>query len=839
MATAADTWLPQKQLSRQAGFGGRSAQAATICDVPTLGEGGTEEAFVAQLLDESIVLCRSVLEGSWNVAWKAGRLRLALMETEHGSLQKQLAAIESRPQDMKLACDYHRRCSRYDEDRSQIMRLSAMLETERSRWLHTSPTPAWAPAAPPPRAAPAPQPVAAAVATSRRAVAAPPPSPLPQASPPPVLPPTLPQQRPLDAAKPKSLPQPPPQRLLSVPTRRKEASGAAGLTTAAVVPPHSVSPGGILGGSSDGGGGSSGYAGAQRPDGMWTPGPLAGNRCAPLVEEQAASAGSTVSPTPPDSAGDDAAEASGGGPERGCDAGVVEALGQQELLQNVQQHLDAKVALCSLVAHVFAEFSTGGPLLNFAGLQQAAAALARHMCVSEKAAFGNVEDEYVRFDFNGDGTLQEHEFLRLVRYHLREYRKQLGHVLHEVDVPYASMEERGYRIVRHLGAGSQGACHLAALPSGIEHCIKILRKSNIMTKLDELKDEIDTLSHVHNEHIIKIFSIFQDAENFYLVTQPYFGSDFTELQEHATQQGIAMTERWWRGIFRQCFGGLLYMHQHALMHCDIKEPNVMLKSKDMHKPEVVFIDFGLAQEFAHAQVVLCGTPGYIPPETWRMHKWFPKGDVFCMGVCMLQLLSGRPGIFTEGARPPPRAFEDVEAFTLSRPAPLHLLPQELRAVEGLLCSLLAKNMRERITAFQALEHPWFQTGSPGATPPPLTSSPSSSPWPSPPQLAGMCANLAPPPPPPPPAVVSAAVATAAVMSAQADTQCLRTAGEASPRSAPPPTCAGGDDGGSGVGLSPSGGTTCRLDAPLTSTTSFEGKVVADYGATAVRALPLA
>merc|ERR1719446_278614 len=75
-----------------------------------------------------------------------------------------------------------------------------------------------------------------------------------------------------------------------------------------------------------------------------------------------------------------------------------------------------------------------------------------------------------------------------------------------------------------------------------------------------------------------------------------------------------------------------------MMHCDIKEENIMIKTDDYKMPQLVIIDFGLAQHDADEKRQICGTPGYIPPETWQMQKWYPTGDVFSMGVAMLQLV---------------------------------------------------------------------------------------------------------------------------------------------------------------------------------------------------------
>merc|ERR1719375_2042743 len=103
------------------------------------------------------------------------------------------------------------------------------------------------------------------------------------------------------------------------------------------------------------------------------------------------------------------------------------------------------------------------------------------------------------------------------------------------------------------------------------------------------------------------------------------------------------------------------MNQQHFMHCDLKEANIMVKTKgDMMEPQLVLIDFGLANNFSGG-LVAGGTPGYIPPETWQKQYWVPKGDVFSMGVIFFQVLGGVDQLFVGamGAR----TMEDVAQFT--------------------------------------------------------------------------------------------------------------------------------------------------------------------------------
>merc|ERR1712048_1393030 len=108
----------------------------------------------------------------------------------------------------------------------------------------------------------------------------------------------------------------------------------------------------------------------------------------------------------------------------------------------------------------------------------------------------------------------------------------------------------------------------------------------------------------------------------------------------ASDAGVDLDVEWYRHLYRQAFKGLEHLHQNCIVHCDIKEPNLMVKSDDFEEPEVVIIDLGLSSAF-HTLNNVSGTPGYMPPETWQKGDWFPRGDVFSMGVVCCQMLTGR------------------------------------------------------------------------------------------------------------------------------------------------------------------------------------------------------
>lgn len=68
---------------------------------------------------------------------------------------------------------------------------------------------------------------------------------------------------------------------------------------------------------------------------------------------------------------------------------------------------------------------------------------------------------------------------------------------------------------------------------------------------------------------------------------------------------------------------------------------MVFASDSYRNPRPVFVDFGLSRAFNFEKNDrLCGTPGYIPPETWQSGNWYPRGDIYSLGVAFFQLLAG-------------------------------------------------------------------------------------------------------------------------------------------------------------------------------------------------------
>jgi len=283
-------------------------------------------------------------------------------------------------------------------------------------------------------------------------------------------------------------------------------------------------------------------------------------------------------------------------------------------------------------------------------------------------------------------------------------------------IPHRSIASAGYQIIGELAKGSQSIVRIARDSANAERCIKCINKKTMDARVDDPASEYEMMSNIGSHPCVAmVLDIFQDARFYFLVYEHFEGGDFTTVTERAAQAGVNTTEDWWRTLFFPCILGLIHLHKHEIIHCDIKESNLMLRRSDYSRPEAVIIDLGIAQTASADRGLKIGTPGYMPPEVWTTQRWLVQGDVFSMGVVILQMMlhcipehhrqlppdESMKGVFLEHCC----SVTGVARATRFREAPIHLLP--ILDVARLCHAMLQKDWRSRPTARKVLDDVWF------------------------------------------------------------------------------------------------------------------------------------
>jgi len=329
------------------------------------------------------------------------------------------------------------------------------------------------------------------------------------------------------------------------------------------------------------------------------------------------------------------------------------------------------------------------------------------------------------FDFDGNGFLDKNESYKLIRAFLISFGRSVSTDAQVVFV--ANPEEYGYRQVKVLAAGGQGSAVLAEADQAVvsARCGRDIPKSVLLKTYDktnanaggieDLRDEMLAMQELGgSDGIAHVFEMFQDSGFYYITSSLNSGGDLLKLRENTEKQGAFLDQpRWWARFVKRCFDALRYMHVNAIMHCDIKEANIMVKEADsFNDPQPVIIDLGMARCWMGEEASgICGTPGYIPPETYESSRWYPRGDVFSMGVVIYQLMMNRvptedgeiPAFFVENCE----TLEEVAERTISRNPPMDGLPFNNSKLRALLLGCLHKQRQKRKTAPQTLQNAWL------------------------------------------------------------------------------------------------------------------------------------
>ena len=266
--------------------------------------------------------------------------------------------------------------------------------------------------------------------------------------------------------------------------------------------------------------------------------------------------------------------------------------------------------------------------------------------------------------------------------------------------------DKYYKKLRNLGSGSYGTVYLAknALKDNLV-AIKVIEKipSNIIDDM-EIKNEINILKSLSHPNIVKIYEFFDTALNYYIVTEYCKkGELFEYINNKYTEKQLAV-------LFYQVFSGLCYLHEKKILHRDLKLENLMISEieKDINTGEEYFwikiIDFGTAKIFERKkkEKEIIGSSYYIAPEVLKKN-YNEKCDTWSVGVILYMTLTGVPPFDGETDDDIINRIK-IGKYNKTSKRFLEHSPE----AKDLVNCLLERDIEKRLSAKEALEHPWFK-----------------------------------------------------------------------------------------------------------------------------------
>ncbi|XP_078600161.1 phosphorylase b kinase gamma catalytic chain, skeletal muscle/heart isoform-like isoform X2 [Branchiostoma floridae x Branchiostoma japonicum] len=222
---------------------------------------------------------------------------------------------------------------------------------------------------------------------------------------------------------------------------------------------------------------------------------------------------------------------------------------------------------------------------------------------------------------------------------------------------------------------------------------------------DSVMKEVTILQMVsRNANIIQLVDVFECTTFIFLVFELIKGG---ELFDYLTEV-VELSERETRFVMRQLFEVVKFLHDLNIVHRDLKPENILIQGK----LEIKVSDFGFAVRLKEGQLLkeLCGTPGYLAPEVLKCSMidgfagYGKEVDMWACGVIMYTLLAGQPPFWHRKQMMLLRNimegnynFDGPEWEDISHTS------------KDLIAHLLIVDPKNRFTAEQALQHPFFES----------------------------------------------------------------------------------------------------------------------------------
>ena len=273
-----------------------------------------------------------------------------------------------------------------------------------------------------------------------------------------------------------------------------------------------------------------------------------------------------------------------------------------------------------------------------------------------------------------------------------------------------------YTIGRPLGQpGCFGKTHLVTeLATGVEYAVKVVEKKRMDPATRGLMiNEISILEKVaalRHPNLIAFKEFFEDEHALYLVMECAHGGELLDRLKAGTKYSELDASR----VMAQLIEAVSALHTLDIVHADLKPENLMF-ADSTDGAVLKMIDFGQASRLRPGQLlhVNSGTPYYRAPEQISYH-YNKSCDLWACGIILYVLLYGYPPFFYEDPKHEnnPKLYRAIlDGFRpVSRPGYGPWFNSDIdisSSAKDLIAKLLTSDVTVRLTAHEALQHPWL------------------------------------------------------------------------------------------------------------------------------------
>ncbi|XP_043930851.1 myosin light chain kinase, smooth muscle isoform X2 [Protopterus annectens] len=217
---------------------------------------------------------------------------------------------------------------------------------------------------------------------------------------------------------------------------------------------------------------------------------------------------------------------------------------------------------------------------------------------------------------------------------------------------------------------------------------------------ENIRQEIDIMNCLHHPKLVQCVDAFETKTDIVMVMELVSGG---ELFERIIDEDFELTERECIKYMRQIIDGVQFIHQQGIVHLDLKPENIMCVNKT--GTGIKLIDFGLARRLETTQSlkVLFGTPEFVAPEVINYEPIGYATDMWSIGVICYILVSGLSPFMGDNDN---ETLANVTSATWDFDD--EAFDEISEDCKDFISGLLKKDMKNRLSCSQSVEHPWLQ-----------------------------------------------------------------------------------------------------------------------------------
>lgn len=238
----------------------------------------------------------------------------------------------------------------------------------------------------------------------------------------------------------------------------------------------------------------------------------------------------------------------------------------------------------------------------------------------------------------------------------------------------------------------------------LKYAVKEIAKSGLPLSVVEnrgIYKQIQVLKEIDHPCVLRIHEFYEDSYRYFIVMDYYSGGDlFDKMIELGKLAEVDCANIIW-----QILSTLSYLHSKHIIHRDLKPENILLEDSES-EISVKIIDFDNVIQSEEPVKGVVGTLEYMAPEVFDS-SYDEKCDIWSLGVLLYVLISGNSPFGAD--------TDDLVRLNIKQ-AKYEMTSRAWRdvssAAKDFIGKVLVKNPKKRVSAEEALKHPWVHSANP-------------------------------------------------------------------------------------------------------------------------------